>query len=94
MISDFSRYANGGIVQRVAVSSGAAHLAVYREPVSFVNVRYTLYLSIEGDTFSSLANKFYGDSTLWWKLADANPSVFVPSSVPPGVELRIPSNVR
>ena len=46
-----------------------------------------------GDRFDTLANQFYGDSSLWWIIASANPINTSDSLVPtPGEQLRIPAN--
>lgn len=39
-----------------------------------------------------IALQYYGDSSLWWVIADANPSIrFEPMNVPRGMSIRIPS---
>jgi hypothetical protein len=49
-------------------------------------------MSTEGDRFDVLAQKYYGDSQLWWYIAKANNLSF--NNVPRGVTIRIPSNVN
>ena len=47
---------------------------------------------IEGERLDNLANKYYGDTTLWWVIAKANGlkgKVFVPQNT----EIRIPGNI-
>ena len=46
-----------------------------------------------GDRFDTLAQQYYGDSSLWWVIANANGSLRRDSLTPPiGTQLRIPSN--
>ena len=51
-------------------------------------------ITVLGDRFDILANSFYGDPTLWWIIASAN-SIPGDSLYPePGLQLRIPVDVR
>jgi len=46
-----------------------------------------------GDRLDVLASSYYGDSSLWWIIASANPSIRRDSlNVAPGIQLRIPYN--
>jgi nucleoid-associated protein YgaU len=46
-----------------------------------------------GDRYDTLAQSFYGDTSLWWIIASANPSSKSDSLVPtPGTQIRIPAN--
>ena len=54
-----------------------------------------IYVETEfGDRLDLLANQFYGDVTLYWIIAIANPNVMNFGSInpPPGSQLRIPVN--
>lgn len=51
-------------------------------------------ISNEADYLDSLAYKYYGDPTLWWIIALANNLGKARMSVPPGLQLRIPTNVN
>lgn len=48
-----------------------------------------------GDRFESLANRFYGDVTLWWIISISNPNVVNFSSIflPIGSQIRIPQDI-
>ena len=48
------------------------------------------------DRLDLLANRFYKDMRLWWVIAVANRDILKRDSyaVPPGIEIRIPSNVK
>ena len=43
-----------------------------------------------GDRLDLLANRFYGDPSLWWYIAKANNLIVM--KVPTGTSLRIPAN--
>mgnify|MGYP003119431080 FL=1 len=49
-------------------------------------------ISQEGDRLDTLANQFYGDSTLWWYIANANNLNKI--NLEPGTSLRIPANLE
>jgi nucleoid-associated protein YgaU len=49
-----------------------------------------IYTCKERDTFYSIAGKYYGDPTLFWKIADLNPHVKFPDTISAGTQLRIP----
>jgi phage tail protein X len=47
----------------------------------------------QGDRYDILALNYYGDSSLWWIIAIANPNVDLMTLViPEGAQIRIPSN--
>lgn len=91
MILSNSRYRKQGVAVLVTQASGVKRMAVYAQRYARqreVNYRYRT--AIFGDRFDNLAYQYYGDSTLWWVLAAANPEVFYPDEIPAGVVLRIP----
>lgn len=45
-----------------------------------------------GDRLDTLANQFYGDSSLWWIIASANNIHNAPFGLKDGTILRIPQN--
>ena len=47
------------------------------------------FIAIEGDRCDNLANRFYGDSTLWWFIAKVNN--LTTNNIPAGTSLRIPA---
>ena len=53
-------------------------------------------ITTTGDRLDLLANQFYGDVNLWWIISFANIEKIRRDSVAlkPGIEIRIPSNVR
>ena len=50
-------------------------------------------ITIQGDRLDLLANKYYGDTSLWWIIAVANNINDASFYVTEGLQLRIPSNV-
>jgi hypothetical protein len=56
-----------------------------------------LYITTSfGDRLDTLANLYYGDSSLWWIISCGNPGVVRRDSffIPVGTQLRIPSAVE
>ena len=47
------------------------------------------FIATEGDRCDNLANRFYGDSTLWWFIARVNN--LTTNNIPAGTSLRIPA---
>jgi phage tail protein X len=48
----------------------------------------------QGDRYDILALNYYGDSSLWWIIATANPNIGLSTLViPEGVQVRIPNNI-
>ena len=47
------------------------------------------FIAVEGDRCDNLANRFYGDSQLWWFIARANN--LTSNNIPAGTSLRIPA---
>ena len=46
-----------------------------------------------GDRLDTLAQQYYGDSTLWWIISAANSNINKASLIPtPGEQIRIPAN--
>ena len=52
---------------------------------------YQTYMWTSADRPDSIAQKFYGDSTAWWHIADANPEIMSWINIAPGTIVRIPS---
>jgi len=47
------------------------------------------FIAQQGDRCDNLANRFYGDSTLWWFIAKVNN--LTTNNIPAGTSLRIPA---
>ena len=50
------------------------------------------FIAQDGDRCDNLANRFYGDSTLWWFIARVNN--LTTNNIPAGTSLRIPANIQ
>jgi len=51
-------------------------------------------ITVFGDRLDVLAQQYYGDSSLYWIISSANPSLsFNSLYIPLGTQLRIPNNV-
>ena len=71
--------------------------------VGYSNIKYPeialdfsdIYVYISrGDRYDTLAQEYYGDSTLWWIISIANPQLEQNSLYPPlGIQIRIPGNI-
>ena len=70
----------------------------------YINVKYPeikpdfndIYVyTTQGDRYDLLAQTYYNDSTLWWVISRANPSLPYDSVFPTaGAQIRIPSPTR
>ena len=49
------------------------------------------FIATQGDRCDVLANRFYGDSSLWWFIAKVNN--LTTNNIPAGTSLRIPVNI-
>lgn len=50
-------------------------------------------ISNSGDRLDIISHKYYGDQTLWWIIAVANGLGKHGMIVPPGIQLRIPTDI-
>ena len=50
------------------------------------------FIAQEGDRCDNLANRFYGDPTLWWFIARVNN--LTANNIPAGTSLRIPATTE
>ena len=50
------------------------------------------FIAQEGDRCDNLANRFYGDSSLWWFIAQTNN--LTTNNIPAGTSLRIPTTIN
>ena len=50
------------------------------------------FIAQEGDRCDNLANRFYGDSSLWWFIARVNN--LTTNNIPAGTSLRIPASTQ
>tara|TARA_R100000995_G_C3483928_1_gene125843 strand:+ start:1911 stop:2168 length:258 start_codon:yes stop_codon:yes gene_type:complete len=50
------------------------------------------FIAQQGDRCDNLANRFYGDSSLWWFIARVNNLTTM--NIPAGTSLRIPATIE
>ena len=50
------------------------------------------FITQEGDRCDNLANRFYGDSSLWWFIARVNN--LTTNNIPAGTSIRIPATTQ
>jgi len=62
-------------------------------PVILRSIADIYLISNSGDRLDILAYKYYGDQTLWWIIATANSLGKSGMIVPPGLQLRIPTDI-
>lgn len=89
MIFEESRYETARVVP-LASSDGVYRSTILPRTTVPVATDYTVHLVEYGDRLDILAFQAYGDAEFWWKIADANPEVFFPDDIKPGMLLRIP----
>lgn len=86
-----NRYAN---TPELKTTTGTRYLAttIYPEVPYSENDIYVY--TTEGDRLDNIANQYYGDATLYWVIAIANPQTsFSSLFIPVGTQLRIPGNL-
>jgi phage tail protein X len=89
-VSPSSRYLSNPIVL-LPDPSGMARQVITSTPPEAVVITYTSYLVQGDDRIDSLAQSFYGDSTMWWAFANANPEIMDWSNLESGTIIRVPN---
>jgi phage tail protein X len=85
-----NRYLNIPIIKS---NTGKQMYATSRYPEIPLSVNDIYVYTSQGDRYDLLALNYYGDSSLWWVIATANPNVSLGTLViPEGVQIRIPGN--
>ena len=57
---------------------------------SFTFTSYLVHVAVSGQTFSSLAELYFGNESLFWIIADANPQIKFPDVIDAGASVRVP----
>lgn len=89
MISAESRYSDSTLVT-VTSKTGDRIAIVPGDPSSYT-FNYVNYVTKGLDRIDLIANAFYGDPKIWWRIADANPEIMDWSVLPAGKLIRIPN---
>jgi hypothetical protein len=90
MISATSRYANSTVIPGSDLDGNDIMVIIFSTPTD-TTFQFTYYQVNGADEVSALAQRFYGDATLWWVLANANPEVLDWTTLVAGTLLRIPT---
>jgi|TARA_R100000479_G_C6247908_1_gene151251 nucleoid-associated protein YgaU len=83
-----ARYKNTSIKKRN--KKNYYETTIYKKVEEKNNDMY--FIAQEGDRCDNLANRFYGDSTLWWFIARVNN--LSTNNIPAGTSLRIPTSTQ
>lgn len=89
MIYEGSRY-ESAMVLPIEDNTGVFHATVILQRTIVPPTDYTVHRIVYGDRLDLLAARAYGDPELWWRIADANPSLAFPDDLPLGELLKIP----
>jgi phage tail protein X len=77
----------------IKTADGKRVYATSRYPEAPLSPNDIYVYTTQGDRYDVLALSYYGDSSLWWVIAIANPNVDLMTLViPEGSQIRIPSN--
>lgn len=87
-----SRYDN---IPQLKTSTGRRYLgSTFYPEIPYSEEDVYIYTS-EGDRLDNLSYQYYGDPTLYWVIATANPLIpFSSYFIPVGTQLRIPGNLN
>jgi hypothetical protein len=89
MIATSSRYAASTIVVGNDLAGDDIQIIVPSIQGAY-SFSFAYYQLIQFDTLPDIAYENYGDPTLWWVIADANPEILLWDSVTAGTIIRIP----
>jgi nucleoid-associated protein YgaU len=90
-IATNSRYANSQVVVANDLDGNDIQAIVPSVQAAYTFTA-TLYQVAANDTLPNLANTYYGDPTLWWVIADANPEVLLWDNLTIASFIRIPAS--
>ena len=86
-----NRYKNSPVFKN---TTGKRYYGTTKYPDLPLDFNDIYVYSTAGDRFDVLALQYYSDSTLWWVLSIANPSLTQDSyHIPEGSQIRIPANI-
>ena len=85
-----SRYTSSEVLKRKDSKKQYLESTIY--PIVKASDTDLYIISEKGDRLDLLANKYYGDQTMWWIIATANNINDDTFYVEPGIQLRIPTD--
>jgi hypothetical protein len=89
MISETSRYRDTA-VETLDSDRGTHQSIVPTSPPPELYFEFTYYQLGAWDRADTLASFLYGDGTLWWMLANANPEILDWTQLKVGAIIRVP----
>ncbi|MFE9834039.1 hypothetical protein ACFYP4_02650 [Streptomyces sp. NPDC005551] len=87
-----SRYANNA-VQPILGRDGITRQTIMARQASARVYTVVDYVWNYGDRPDLIAGQAYGDETMWWVIAQANPQILDWTELAPGTVVRIPNGV-
>lgn len=90
MIYSSSRYA-GDALALVTDNQGETRNTILMPQPKAVRFQFLTYNWTQFDRIDLLSYRFFGNATLWWKIANANPEILYWDAVTPGTTIRIPT---
>lgn len=84
------RYANSSVVKIAQPDGSTRFTIVPSTPTPYWVFDFTFYQVSSADRMDKIAFHIYGDGSMWWHIADANPEILDWWDVPAGTILRIP----
>ncbi|MFE6739797.1 hypothetical protein [Streptomyces tubercidicus] len=91
-ISAGSRYARNTVTPFVGTDGRTRQTIMPRKPDA-IDLTVVDYTWRESDRVDLLAAHLYGDETMWWVFAQANPEILDWTHVRPGTIVRLPSGI-
>ena len=86
-VGPLSRYAREAVYEMPLENGQRATVAARWERTVPPDVAW--HVIVEGESYETLAARYLGSSTLWWRIADANPLIF-PLDIAPGTTVAVP----
>jgi len=77
-------------VYRTSSRYRSYHGGIIASRVAGEATSYYQYITKDGETFANIAARVLNDGSRYWEIADINPQVQWPDTIPTGTLLRIP----
>jgi nucleoid-associated protein YgaU len=89
MISYNSRYTDSPLA--VITTGGQDRTVIVATPQRNWTFSFASHQVSGNERLDTMAQRFYGDPSLWWQIADANPEIMDWTTLAAGQVLRIPA---
>lgn len=92
MINSNSRYANSQVLLIDDPDEPTARVVIVPSQAKPYQFQFLFHIvtGVENNRVDLIAANYYGDSQLWWKIADANPEILNWGNLETGTVIRIP----